>query len=171
MMAGFLNSFKYIHFYSFGRCLNFVFSIYNFKYKSLSLSLWRLILTIECRIMLKTILIISGSVFLGLGFLGIFTPGLPTTPFLLLAAGCYVRSSERLYSWLLRHRLFGKYIKDFRETRSIPLRSKIISLILMWAMIGVSVFFLIDNLTVRIIISILGLIGTLVLLSIPTSKR
>jgi len=121
--------------------------------------------------MLKPLLIISGSIFLGLGFLGIFVPGLPTTPFLLLAAGCYVRSSDRLYSWLLHHKLFGKYIKDFRETRSIPLRSKIISLILMWIMIGVSVFFLIENLTVRIVIATLGLIGTIVLLSIPTLGR
>lgn len=121
--------------------------------------------------MLKPLLIISGSIFLGLGFLGIFVPGLPTTPFLLLAAGCYVRSSNRLYSWLLGHRLFGRHIKNFRESRSIPLRSKIISLILMWVMIGVSVFFLIENLTVRIVIFILGLIGTLVLLSIPTSGK
>ncbi|KPK87902.1 MAG: hypothetical protein AMS27_01110 [Bacteroides sp. SM23_62_1] len=121
--------------------------------------------------MLKPLLIISGSIFLGLGFIGIFVPGLPTTPFLLLAAGCYVRSSDRLYSWLLNHRLFGKHIKNFRETRSISLRGKLISLILMWIMIGVSVVFFIDNLTVRIIIFTLGLIGTLVLLSIPTLRR
>ena len=68
--------------------------------------------TIYYGIMIKLFLIVLGSVFLGLGFLGIFTPGLPTTPFLLLAAGCYVRSSDSLYSWLLQHKLFGKYIHN-----------------------------------------------------------
>jgi uncharacterized membrane protein YbaN (DUF454 family) len=121
--------------------------------------------------MIKLLLIVMGSVFLGLGFLGIFTPGLPTTPFLLLAAGCYVRSSDRLYSWLLRHKLFGKYIHNFRETRSIPLRSKIISLIIMWIMICLSIFVFIKNFPVKIIIALLGVIGTFVLLSIPTSRR
>ena len=91
-------------------------------------------------IMIKLLLIVLGSIFLGLGFLGIFTPGLPTTPFLLLAAGCYVRSSDRLYSWLIKNKLFGKYIHNFRETRSIPLRSKILSLIVMWIMICLSIF-------------------------------
>jgi uncharacterized membrane protein YbaN (DUF454 family) len=90
--------------------------------------------------MIKLLLIVLGSIFLGLGFLGIFAPGLPTTPFLLLAAGCYVRSSDRLYSWLLKHKLFGKYIHNFRKTPSIPLHIKIISLIVIWILIGLSIF-------------------------------
>ena len=121
--------------------------------------------------MIKHILVLFGSIFLGLGFVGIIVPGLPTTPFLLLAAGCYVKSSDRLYSWLLDHKLFGKYIYNFRETRSISLRSKIISLIMMWVMIGLSIFIFKKIIPVKIIIALLGVIGTLVILLIPTSRK
>jgi len=121
--------------------------------------------------MIKHILILFGSIFLGLGFVGIIVPGLPTTPFLLLAAGCYVKSSDRLYSWLLDHKLFGKYIHNFRETRSISLRSKIISLIVMWVMIGLSIYLFIKIIPVKIIIALLGVIGSLVILLIPTLRK
>ena len=121
--------------------------------------------------MIKYILIVLGSIFLGLGFIGVLVPGLPTTPFLLLAAGCYIKSSDRLYTWLLEHKLFGKYIRDFRETRSIPLRIKIVSLIMMWIMIALSVVVFIKVLPVRIIIAILGVIGSIVILSIPVSGK
>ncbi len=116
-------------------------------------------------------MILFGSIFLGLGFVGIIVPGLPTTPFLLLAAGCYVRSSDRLYSWLLDHKLFGKYIHNFRETRSISLRSKIISLIVMWVMLGLSIYIFIKIIPVKIIIALLGVIGSLVILLIPTLRK
>jgi uncharacterized membrane protein YbaN (DUF454 family) len=66
---------------------------------------------------------------------GIFLPLLPTTPFLLLASFCYLRSSERLHGWLTRHRFFGKYIRGYLEHRSIPPGVKISSLILLWATI------------------------------------
>jgi len=121
--------------------------------------------------MIKPLLIILGSFFLGLGILGIFIPGLPTTPFLLLAAGCYFRSSDRLYKWLLNHYIFGRYIRNFRENRSISLHSKIISLVAMWLMISLSVFVFIKTSWIRILVAILGVIGTVVLLLIPTSKN
>jgi uncharacterized membrane protein YbaN (DUF454 family) len=121
--------------------------------------------------MIKPILILLGSIFLGLGFIGIIVPGLPTTPFLLLAAACYVRSSDRLYSWLLDHKLFGKHIRNFRETRSIPLASKIGSIVVMWIMIGLSVCIFIEVISLKIIIVILGIIGSLVLLLIPTTRK
>ena len=62
---------------------------------------------------------------MALGIAGIFLPLLPTTPFLLLAAACYVRSSPRLYRWLMNHRWTGEYIRDYREKRGLPLRTKI----------------------------------------------
>ena len=68
-----------------------------------------------------------------LGILGVFLPVLPTTPFLLLSAALYVRSSERLYNWLMQHRHLGPYIRNFRENRAIPLRVKIVSVSLVWA--------------------------------------
>ena len=118
----------------------------------------------------KPLLIILGSLFVGLGFLGILIPGLPTTPFLLLSAGCYVRSSDRLYAWLLNHKIFGNYIQNIREDQSISLRSKIVSLIAMWLMISLSAFVFIEILWIRILVIILGVIGTIVILLIRTSK-
>ena len=118
----------------------------------------------------KPLLILLGSLFVGLGFLGIFIPGLPTTPFLLLSAGCYVRSSDRLYTWLLNHKIFGRYIQNIRENRAISLRHKIISLIAMWLMICLSAFVFIEILWIRILVIMLGVIGTIVILLIRTAK-
>jgi len=116
-------------------------------------------------------LVALGTIFLALGVVGVVVPGLPTTPFLLLSAACYVRSSERLYTWLLNHKVFGKIIRDFRETKSISLRSKVISITAMWGMILLSIFVFIENKAVEITISALGAAGTLALLLIPTSKK
>ena len=71
-----------------------------------------------------------------LGVAGIFLPLLPTTPFLLLAAWLFVRSSPRLYDWLMSHPRLGEYIRNFREERAIPLRVKIVSVSLIWLTIG-----------------------------------
>ncbi|MDR0972387.1 MAG: YbaN family protein [Prevotellaceae bacterium] len=89
---------------------------------------------------MKIVLVVLGTISLGLGIIGIFLPLLPTTPFLLLTAALYCRSSERLYNWLLGHRHLGAYIRNFREYKAIPLRAKIISLTLMWATMGYCIF-------------------------------
>ena len=81
---------------------------------------------------MKYLLIILGSLCLALGVIGIFLPLLPTTPFLLLAAALYVRSSEKLYQWLIHQKYLGTYIRNFREHRAIPLRAKIISVSMVW---------------------------------------
>ena len=88
----------------------------------------------------KWVLIIVGSFFTGLGIIGIFLPLLPTTPFLLLAAACYIRSSERLYSWLINNKWVGRYIKNYLEGKGIPLKSKVLSISALWITIGYSVF-------------------------------
>ena len=120
--------------------------------------------------MMRITLIVLGTLFLSLGAVGVIVPGLPTTPFLLLAAALYFRSSERLYSWLLNHRVFGKAIRNFRETKSISLHAKVISIGTMWVMILLSIFLFVDNRGVEIAIAALGGVGTVVLLLIPTSK-
>ncbi len=90
--------------------------------------------------MKKPLLIAIGSLSLGLGVLGIFLPLLPTVPFLLLTASCYLRSSERLYRWLVAHRYFGKVILDFRQHRVIPRRAKAFSITLLWLSIALSAY-------------------------------
>lgn len=80
----------------------------------------------------RYLLIGIGSVSLVMGIVGIFVPMWPTTPFLLLSAACYIRSSERLYRWLLEHRHLGKYVRDFVSGRGIPRKAKAASLVAMW---------------------------------------
>lgn len=92
----------------------------------------------------RTFLVILGGLSLVLGLLGIFVPLLPTTPFLLLAAALWVRSSPRLYAWLLSHRRLGPYIRNFRENRAIPLRAKILSVTLLWATLLYCIFFVVN---------------------------
>ncbi len=81
---------------------------------------------------MKYLFIIVGSISLALGVIGIFLPLLPTTPFLLLTATLYVRSSEKLYQWLIHQKHLGTYIRNFREHKAIPLRAKIISVSMVW---------------------------------------
>ena len=81
---------------------------------------------------MKIVLIVIGSIALALGIIGIFLPLLPTTPFLLLAAALYFRSSPRQYEWLLSQKHLGPYIRNFREHKAIPLRAKIISVSMVW---------------------------------------
>jgi uncharacterized membrane protein YbaN (DUF454 family) len=73
-----------------------------------------------------------GTLSLVLGVIGVFVPMWPTTPFLLLTAACYIRSSERLYRWLIEHRHLGRYVRDYMSGNGIPLRAKRVSLALMW---------------------------------------
>lgn len=94
---------------------------------------------------MKILLATLGSVALALGIVGIFVPLLPTTPFLLLAAALWVRSSPRLYAWLLGHRYLGGYIRNFRENRAIPLRAKVVSIALMWGTMLYCVFALLTE--------------------------
>lgn len=82
---------------------------------------------------MRYLLAIIGSVSLALGIMGIFLPVLPTTPFLLLSAALYMRSSQRLYDWLMSHKHLGPYIKNFREHKALPLRVKIVSVTMVWA--------------------------------------
>jgi len=113
--------------------------------------------------MINLTLIILGTLSLFLGILGIFVPGLPTTPFLLLSASLYVKSSDKLYLKLINSKFLGKYIRNYRKNRGLSLKAKIRSLTIMWIMISCSVIFFIPNYHVKIIVLVVGLIGTYVM--------
>ena len=68
-----------------------------------------------------------------LGVIGIWLPGLPTTPFIILAAACFARSSDRMHDWLMNHKTFGPMIRDWRERGAISKRAKRLAVLMMLA--------------------------------------
>jgi uncharacterized membrane protein YbaN (DUF454 family) len=100
----------------------------------------------------RRLLIGAGTLSTALGIIGVFIPILPTTPFLLLAAACYMRSSERFYQWLVNNRVFGSYIRNYIEGRGMPIRMKIFTILLLWLAIGLSITFGVQNIVVRIVL-------------------
>lgn len=109
----------------------------------------------------KWLLITAGSISLLLGIIGIFIPLLPTTPFLLISAACYARSSERLYNWLLKHALLGNYIRLYREKKAIPLKAKVIVISMMWLTIGTSSIFVVDEVSLKVILILIAIVTTI----------
>ena len=126
----------------------------------------------ETKNALRIVLWISlGVLFVGLGAIGVVIPGLPTTPFLILAAACFIRSSQRLYDWLIKNKTFGPYLKDYREGKGIPKKAKILAVSMIIIFVSYSVFFAIDNLTLKITVGLLGLTGLLyVLFKVPVGR-
>jgi len=119
----------------------------------------------------RQLLIVAGTISTAIGILGIFVPILPTTPFLLLAAACYIRSSERFYRWLINNRLFGTYVRNYIEGRGMPLRTKIFTIFLLWIAIGISVCIGTQNLVVRIVLVLVAIGVTLHIIYIRARKQ
>jgi uncharacterized membrane protein YbaN (DUF454 family) len=100
----------------------------------------------------RTLYITGGFLCVILAFIGIFVPLMPTTAFLLLAAFLFSRSSKRALHWLEYNRLFGKYIRDYRAGRGIPLPQKIITLAILWISILLTIIYAIENHWVEILL-------------------
>ena len=118
----------------------------------------------------RILLTVIGTLFVALGVLGMFLPVLPTTPFLLLAAICYARSSKRFYSWLITNRWCGEYIRNYREGRGITLRHKVLAISLLWLTIGYTAWFVVSLWWVILILFGIAAGVTLHLVKIKTCK-
>lgn len=119
----------------------------------------------------KVIFLLLGTITLGIGVAGIFIPGLPTTPFLLLTAGLYARSSDVVYKKLMETSIIGTYIKNYKVYIGMSVRQKLFSIILMWTMITVSCLFFNHSDLLILILLLLGLTGTVVMgFFIPTVR-
>ena len=105
----------------------------------------------------RVLFFIAGSICLALGIIGIVLPILPTTPFLLLAAACYASSSEKAYNWMLNNKVFGKYIRDYREGKGLPVKIRIITITLLWITIIISIIF-IKILWVQVLLLIIAIL-------------
>lgn len=118
----------------------------------------------------KAILIFTGTLCVGLGVLGMFLPLLPTTVFLLMAAYCYSRSSERFHNWLLNNRLCGPYISNYKSGRGISVRQKITTIGVLWLSIGFSIWITGSNLWVTLLLLAIAAGVTIHLLMIKTYR-
>jgi len=119
----------------------------------------------------KGLLIIAGTISTAIGIVGIFVPILPTTPFLLLAAACYLRSSRRFYNWLLNSRFFGAYVRSYLQGRGMPLKIKIITICVLWVTITCSAIFAVEDLIIRIILFIIAAGVTVHIILIRSSAK
>ena len=118
----------------------------------------------------RGLLVALGSVALALGVVGLVIPVLPTTPFLLLAAACYARASDRLYAWLIGQPALGPVITEWRSSRSLPPGVKVRALVVVAVTFAVSVV-LVDHMLVRAGLVAIGLVLSAFLIRIPTRGR
>jgi uncharacterized membrane protein YbaN (DUF454 family) len=118
----------------------------------------------------KPLLIVSGTLCVIVGVIGIFVPILPTTPFLLLAAFFYARSSHKFLNWLLTNRWFGAYIRNYRAGRGIPLREKIFALAALWLTISFSALYIVPAWWGKLILVAIAVSVSLHLLRIKTYR-
>ena len=103
---------------------------------------------------------LGGSVFLALGVLGVPLPVLPTTPFLLLAAACFLRGSPRMHAWMMTNRYFGTYLAEYRAGHGIPMRTKVAAIALLWAGIGASATFFLEGALWRTVLVAVAVVVT-----------
>lgn len=111
-----------------------------------------------------------GVLFLVVGAAGAVLPLLPTTPFVLLAAGCFAKSSPRMHAWLLRSELFGPVLRNWEQNRCMPRRARRISLLMMILVGGSSVAFFVPGLLLKLAGVALIATGCAVVLRIPVCE-
>jgi len=119
-----------------------------------------------------------GMICLVFGMIGIVLPILPTTPLLLAAAACFCKSSTRMYDWLLGNKWFGEYIRNYKEGRGLPMRTKIWALTVLWVTIGVSTVFFLNRLLppqlvlpMQLIMVAVAIVVSAHILRLPTFKK
>ncbi len=126
----------------------------------------------------RTLWFIAGTICVVLGAIGTVLPILPTTPFLLAAAACYCKSSERMYRWLLNNKWFGEYIRNYKAGKGLPIKTKIIALTMLWITISISTIFVLHRLLpaqlvlpMQLIMIAVAVAISIHILKLPTFKR
>jgi uncharacterized membrane protein YbaN (DUF454 family) len=117
----------------------------------------------------SSILLACGWASLGLGLVGLVVPVLPTVPFVLLAAACFVRSSERCHRWLVTHPVFGRHIADYEAGRGIARRAKIVALATLWASVLLSAVLFVPLLAADVVMVAVAAAVTIYILRLPTA--
>ncbi len=119
----------------------------------------------------QALLVTAGVLSLVLAAIGVVLPGLPTTPFVLLAAACFAKSSPRLHRWLQQHRYMGPMVRDWEANHSLPLRVKWISTLLMMTMVVVSAWQFAGRPWLQLALLGFGSLGALTVWRIPTRRK
>ena len=121
---------------------------------------------------IRLLWVLLGSLSVGMGVIGIFVPGWPTTIFLIIASYFYIRSSEKLYNWLINNKILGIYLKNYYSGKGMPLKAKIFSILMMWSFGLLSIFLWIPSnlIIVKITVFVLLVIGTIFILRVKTSS-
>ena len=117
---------------------------------------------------MKIFLLAVGWISLGLGAIGLFIPVLPTTPFVLLSAACFLRSSERLHGWLVDHPVFGVHIEEYLAGRGLTRKTKVIAIGTLWGSVIVSTVFFVPCLWPTSSSALIAAAVTVYLLRLPT---
>jgi uncharacterized protein len=121
--------------------------------------------------LLQALLVTCGTLFVALGVVGIFLPLVPTTVFLLLAAACYARSSERFHQKLLNHRWLGGYIRNYRDGRGMSPREKTWTLVLLWVGIGATTIWSVHAWWLRALLLVIATSVTVHVARLKVSRR
>jgi uncharacterized protein len=121
--------------------------------------------------LVRALLVAAGWLFVALAAAGAVLPLLPTTPFLLLAAACWVRASDRLYRRLAENRLLGPYLRTWREEHRVPQRAKVTAIALVILSFASSIAFAVDDTWVRALLAVLGLGLVAFLARLPSGAR
>jgi uncharacterized membrane protein YbaN (DUF454 family) len=119
----------------------------------------------------KAIFTVAGTISLGLGAVGMFLPVLPTTPFLLLSAACYYKGSERMHRWLLSNKLFGSYIRNYKEGKGISQAGKALTISVLWTAISFSALLMVNNYIVQIVLFAIAIAVTIHIITLPTFRK
>lgn len=118
----------------------------------------------------RSLLVAAGVISLGLAVAGAILPGLPTTPFVLLAAGCFAKSSPRMHAWLLANRWLGPMVRDWESHRSLPLKVKWLATTMMLVMVTLSAWHFSARPWLAAVVVGSGLLGAWVVWRIPTRR-
>ena len=115
--------------------------------------------------------IVIGTLSLVFGLIGVILPVLPTTPFILFSAWCYYRGSERLHNWLINHPYLGPIIEEYGEGEGMTKESKMKAIGMTWLAVILTAVFFLDSFSMRVLIIIVAMIGTIILLKMKTRKK
>ncbi len=118
----------------------------------------------------RHLLLTCGWLSLGVGALGLLVPVLPTAPFVLLAAACFLRSSERLHHWLISHPTFGCHVEDYLAGRGLQARTKVVALTTLWMSVLASAYFFVPLLAVDLLLIAIAASVSVYLLRLPTCE-